>query len=206
MARFLDDDARTAFKRAIEAVEAASAVEVVVAVRRRSGSYHHVNAIVGAAVAFAALATMLFVDEEFSLTSTLVDPFVVGALAAGLVQLVPHLKRYLTPRSQRKRHVVRAAREAFVERGVHNTRARSGVLVYVSWLERQLALVPDSGLAQTWPAAARQRAEAELEAAIAAGGAEVARRIEALAPELARAMPQTGDDLNELPDAIDEGP
>ena len=44
-ARFLDDEARAAFKRAIETIESASAVEVVIAVRRRSAGYFHANLV-----------------------------------------------------------------------------------------------------------------------------------------------------------------
>ncbi|HVK83824.1 MAG TPA: hypothetical protein VM513_06940, partial [Kofleriaceae bacterium] len=88
-ARFVDDDARAAFQTAIEAVEAASAAEVVVAVRRRSAGYLHANLIVGVVIAFAALATMLFADASFSLLSILVDPFVVGGAAGALVELLP---------------------------------------------------------------------------------------------------------------------
>ena len=47
------------------------------------------------------------------------------------------------------------------------------------------------------------RAELELSAAMARGGAEVARRLESLAETMARAMPHRDDDVNELPDAID---
>src|SRR5262249_24227486 len=133
----------------------------------------------------------------------LVDPFVVGALGGGLVELVPQLKRWLTPPALRRRAVARAARATFVERGVHNTTGRSGVLVYVSWLERQIVLDADSGLSRALPEGALARAESELESAMSRGGAEVARRLEALAPAMGRAMPHSPDDVNELPDAID---
>ncbi len=203
MARFLDDEARAAFRRAIEAVEGASAVEVVVAVRRSSGTYRHANVVVGAAVAFAGLAAMLFSSHVFQLTSILVDPFVVGLLAGGLVEVAPHVKLWLTPAAVRRRAVVRAARATFVERGVHHTTGRSGVLVYISWLERQLALVADTGLARALPDGALARAEAVLERAMRNGGAAVAEQLAALAPQMARAMPHQADDVNELPDAID---
>ena len=200
--RFLDDAARKGFKRAVETVEGASAVEVVIAVRHASGTYRHVNAIVGAIVAFAALGVMLFADHAFSLAAILVDPFVVGGLAAWLVELLPHLKRRLTPRSWRHVHVQRAARAAFVERGVHATTGRSGLLVYISWLEREVALIPDLGLARDLEAGVLERGEAELSRAMP-NGAAVATGVEALAPAMAHAMPHRADDVNELPDAID---
>jgi putative membrane protein len=201
--RFLDTEARAAFKRAIEAVENASAVEVVVAVRRRSATYRHANTAVGAAVAFAALATMLFASHPFGLGSILVDPFVVGLLAGAVVELLPAVKRWLTPAAVRRAAVARAARATFVERGIHTTTGRSGLLVYISWLEQHIALVADIGLVRELPAGELARAETALTDAMAAGGAAVARRVEALAEVMAAAMPHRDDDVNELPDAID---
>ena len=201
-ARFLDDEARAAFKRAIEAIENASAVEVVVAVRRRSHGYRHANVAVGALVAFVGLAVMLYAEHSFALSSILIDPFVVGFATGLLVEVLPDLKRILTPRARRRMHAMRAARTTFVERGVHGTTGRSGLLVYISWLEREVALVPDLGLSRALPAEALARMERELAAAMGTG-ARVANTLAGYAGELGRAMPHGADDVNELPDAID---
>lgn len=200
---FLDADARTAFTRAIEDIERASATEVVVAVRRRSASYLHANIALGAAAAFAGLAAMLFSAHEFSLPSILIDPFVVGGVAGALAELLPGVKRVLTPHAMRQRHVLRAARATFVERGIHRTRDRSGLLVYVSWLEGEVALVADTGVERAMSGSARADAARALTAAFPAGGAAVARALAELAPALAAALPRRTDDVNELPDAID---
>ncbi len=202
-ARFLDEPARAAFSKAIKAIEDASAIEVVIAVRRKSAGYRHANAIVGVVAAFAGLAAMLFADYAFSIPSILIDPFGAGALAAGLVEIAPAIKRVLTPVRIRDREVRRAARAAFVERGVHNTRDRSGVLVYVSWLEQRAVLVADSGLDRVLPAEALAKVESALTAAIGRGGAAVAQELETVLAKIAPGMPRRADDLNELPDAID---
>jgi len=202
-ARFLDDEARAAFQKAVETIEGASSVEVVIAVRRRSARYLHANLIVGALVAFAALAAMLYSEWEFGLLSILIDPFAVGLGAGALVELAPGIKRVLSPRAVRRREVARAARATFVERGVHNTLDRSGLLLYVSWLEQEIALVPDSGLARVFAPDAVARAEDELGAAMARGGAAVAEALTRVCAPFAKAMPHRPDDVNELPDAID---
>ena len=200
---FLDAAARTAFTAAVEAIERASAAEVVVAVRRRSAAYRHANVVVGAAAAIAGLAAMLFSADAFGLISILVDPFVVGALAGAVVELLPGVKRALTPRSVRRREVLRAARAAFVERGVHRTRDRSGLLVYLSWLEREVVLIADAGLERALPEEVRADATRSLTAAIRDGGGAVARELARYGPALAAAMPCRPDDINELPDAVD---
>lgn len=85
----MDEPARAGFAKAIEEIEDASAIEVVVALRRTSARYRHANAIIGVLVALAGLATMLFSAHEFSILAILIDPFIVGAIAAGLVELAP---------------------------------------------------------------------------------------------------------------------
>ena len=202
-ARFLDDEAHAAFKTAVEDIESVSAVEVVVALRRRSAGYLHANLIVGVVVVFAALAAMLFVDYPFSLLAILVEPFLVGAVAGGLVELLPLVKRVLTPPGVRRRHVEHAARATFVDRGVHNTTDRSGLLVYISWVEQQVALVADSTLAKEWTGEALRAAEVALTSAMSRGGVAVARELARLGDALAAAMPRRAGDLNELPDALD---
>lgn len=202
-AQFLDDVARAAFARAVVEIEGRSAVEVVVAVRRESATYRHANVIVGLAAAVAGLATTLFAAHAFALAAILIDPFVLGLLAGVVVEKLPQLKRRLTPRAVLKEHVRRAARATFVERGVHATTGRSGVLVYISWLEQELALIPDLGLAASLGADALAKAEAALNAVMPAGGAAVAKELEQLAAVMAAAMPHRDDDVNELPDAID---
>ncbi len=202
-AKFLDAAARDAFAGAVNAIERASAVEVVIAVRQRSSRYLHANVLVGTLVAVAGLATMLFADVAFGHVAILVDPFLLGLLAGAAIELAPGIKRVLTPRSLRHFHVTRGARATFVERGVHNTRGRTGLLVYLSWLEQDAAIVPDGGLVQVLDTDELARAEAALSDAMGRGGAAVAAALARLAPRLGTVLPRAHDDVNELPDAID---
>lgn len=190
-------------ERAIESIEAVSAAEVVVAVRRRSHGYRHANAAVGILAAFAGLAAMLFAKQTFSLTAILIDPFVVGLAAGALVELLPGVKRVLTPPATRRAHVQRAARSTFVERGIHATRDRTGMLVYISWLEQEITLVPDLGLARGLPPETLATMERTLTGAMRRGGAAVASALERFAGELAAIAPVRDDDINELPNSID---
>ena len=197
-AQFLDVAARAAFARAIADIEAVSSVEVVVAFRHESAPYRHANLIVGAVVAFVSLAVMLFVDYQFSLAAILVDPFLMALVAGFAVERLPGVKRVLTPRARRHREVERAARATFIERGVHATRDRTGLLVYISWLEQDIALVPD--VAVQLPV----DADAKLTAAMASDGEAVARELATYAKAFAESTPRRTGDVNELPDALVE--
>ncbi len=203
-AQFLDGEARKAFKAAVETIEGTSGVEVVVAMRQKSSTYFHANLTIGAIVAFGSLALMLFADDPFSLTAILFDPFLAGAAAAGLVHWIPQVKRLLTRPATRRRQVRAAARATFVDRGVHNTRDRSGLLVYISWLEQEIVLVADSGIEAAWTLDEVDAASRELTRTMRQGGAAVAKQLASFAGKLALTIPRREEDVNELPDAIDE--
>jgi putative membrane protein len=199
-AQFLDEAAREAFARAISDIESASSVEVVVAFRRRSSTYRHANIVVAAMAAFVSLATMLFVDHAFSLAAILIDPFVMAVIAGFAVEWLPGVKRVLTPAGMKRAKVERLARATFIERGVHATRDRTGLLVYMSWLEQEIVLVPDVGLRVP----AELAAKLEATQAMRDGGVAVAKVLGSFASALADVAPRRGDDVNELPDAIVE--
>jgi putative membrane protein len=202
--RFLSDEAKEALRAAIRAVEEQSSAEVVIAVRARSGSYHHVGFAAGAVAAFGALAFTLFSPWEFSLWSILLDPVLVGALAGLAASQMPPLLRWLTPTSIRRRWVRRAAQATFYEKGIRLTRGRTGLLVYVSMLERMVEVVCDSAVSDAVARGPWDHAVGELQAAVARGdgGVEVARGIERLAEVLAPVLPRAEDDENELPDEV----
>lgn len=202
-ARFLDDAARAAFQEAIEAIERTSSAEIVVAVRRQSSGHLLANVQLGVAGAFLALAYMLYSAHAFSLLSILIDPFVIGVGLGALAELVPPVKRLLVPAKTRYLEVERGAKAAFFDRGVANTRGRTGVLVYLSWLEGQAAVVADSGVPESFRGAGCKALETRLTAAMGSGGAAVARALREVAGELSACLPRREDDVNELPDALD---
>lgn len=202
---FLDDAARTAFADAVTAVESTSSAELVVAVRRRARVWMHVHLIVGIVAAWVGLGFMLYSDHPFGLFAFLVDPLLIGALAGLASTLSPHVVRALTPARFRRRAVVQAARATFYERGVHHTAQRSGILVYIALYEGMAALVADDGVVRGVDPAAWTRITSAIDGAVRRGGTATAAALGTLAPLLATALPRHVEDLNELPDALDEG-
>jgi putative membrane protein len=201
--RWLDDAARRRLAEAVTAIEAASAVEVRVAVRRASRAWPHVPLTVGALTAWAALAFMLYADHAFATLSFLLDPVVAGVLGGLASTVAPQLVRWLTPRAIRRRAVLADARATFVELGVHHTRGRTGVLIYCALAERMVALVVDGAIATAIPAETLAAREATIARALPAGGPATAAAIADLAALLGAALPRAADDVNELPDAVD---
>ena len=202
---FLGGEAKQALLDAARTIEQSSAVEVVVSVRPRSGSYLGAHLAVGAVFALAALAFMLFAPPPFALVWFLVDPVVVGAIAALASSRLPYARRWLTTRSGRQTRVRLAAEAVFYERGIHHTARRTGLLVYISLLERSIVLLADSGIDAAIPRREWETARAQLQRTMdrAASGKDIADALSELSEVFAHHLPRPHDDDNELADEVD---
>ncbi|MCA9635515.1 MAG: hypothetical protein KC420_05710 [Myxococcales bacterium] len=203
-ASLVDEAGKAALTAAIQAVEAVSSAEVVITVRPSSGFYLHADLLVGVVVGVATLTFLLFSHVEFAIPWFVVDPIVMGALAAWLSSRSPGLRRLLTPRRLRRRWVRAAAYAAFYERGVRLTAERTGILVYVSHLERDAALIGDQGVVTVVPPERWHAAADAIAGAVARGrgSAGIAAEVSALAGLLGPYLPRAEDDINELPDEV----
>jgi putative membrane protein len=196
---------KAALVEAVKAVEARSSAEVIVVVRKHSGSYLHADLLLGIAFGCATLWFLLFAPWEFLLPEILVGPLAVGTLVGLVCSHAPGLRRLLTRQAARRERVLTAARASFVEKGVGRTSGRTGLVVYLSLLEQAAEVVADSGVLDRVPAERWTRATREVDAAIRRGldGALIARSIRALADVLEPVLPHAADDVNELPDGIE---
>lgn len=199
---FFTEDAQKRIVEAVKAVEAKSAAEIVVSVRGRSADYRELDLGVGLALAILTLAILIYhpaeLDEELMPVETVLA-FVVGS---ALVAKVPALKRLFLSKKRRDRQTLAAARSHFVEHGISRTRDRSGILFFVSELERTVAVVPDLGI-DVAKLGARWNTQIErLEAAAATlDVAAFTAALGDLGPVLGETYPRRDDDENELPDA-----
>ena len=200
---FFDADGEKALTAAVCDVEAASCAEVVVVVRRRSGSYLHADLLAGSVAGFLALAFLLFSPWPFATEWILLDPLLAFAVVALWTSKSQEIRRVLTPLGERVRRVETHARATFVERGVGRTSGRTGILVYVSILERAAHVVADDGVRSAVAEEQWRGAVAAIDSAAKRGrSAEVAAAIMGTKELLARALPRSANDVNELPDEV----
>ena len=199
----MTEAAAAALRDAIQAIERLSSAEVVIAVRPRARRLLVPNIAAGAVVMAAALAFMLFSeDTEFELWSIAVVPL-LAALAGGLlVEAIAPLERALVPARVRDTIVRDAARAAFYELGVHRTKGRTGVLVFVAMRERRVMLVGDLAIVERFGDAGLARHAGALAVELPAGGEAFARALAGLADEYGAALPRAADDVNELADVV----
>src|SRR5262249_36564173 len=150
----------------------------------RSGPYLHASLLAGAIAGYLTLWFQLFSPWEYSLVLIQVAPAVVGAAAGLLANWLPVVRRSLTPGRIREGYVQAAARAAFHDNGIADTRARTGILVYISRLERQAEVLADRGVRAAVDGQAWERATGAIRAAAGVrepDGVAVAATIAALA-------------------------
>jgi putative membrane protein len=203
-ASFYAESAKGATRDAVKEIEARTSAEIVVALRRVSGSYRDADYLAGFLLAIVTLFVMLFAEHGFPLLSfpaTMIGAFVAGAFFS---TSVAPLRRALTQPARRRAQVGAAARAAFVDLGISRTTGRSGILVFVSLLEREVEVVADIGvdpvlLGEDWT-----RAVATLRASMRPAPTFDAFRaaLLGLAAPLEQGMPRAADDVNELPDEV----
>ena len=188
---------------AVREAERDNAGELIVVVAARSGSYRDVALGVGAGVAMLALLVALFAPATFHPTAVAVEIALAFFAGAWLTHHTAPLLRMLAPASRRHRQVMRAASERFITEAVHGTRARTGLLVYLSLLEERAVLLPDLGLDGRIPRALWS------EVGWSAGGdparvrttEDFLRGIAEIGALLRSRVPAGDADVNESPDA-----
>jgi putative membrane protein len=206
-ASFHEERAKSDTRATVEEIEAQTSAEIVVALRRVSGSYRDADYLAGFLLALVALLVMLFADHTFPLLSFPAGMIGTFALGAFLSNGIAPLRRALTSPSRRRAQVRTAARAAFVDQGISRTRGRTGILVFVSLLEREVEVVADIGvdpvlLGEDWT-----HAVAALRASVRPSPVfeDFRKALRGLAAPLAQAMPRAADDVNELPDEVATG-
>ena len=193
----LDPAVTQAISDAVHELERCSCVEVVVEVRARSGSYAHADARFASLLAFVALLVLLFSPWPFAAVWVAVDVAVVWFAGLFIAQRSLSVRRLMTTEKERAERVRLAAASVFHDRGIANTQEETGVLVYLSILERRIELLADRGVLEAVPALEWNRLAAEARARHATPETLV-EVVRALTPLLERHMPIREGDQDEL--------
>jgi len=189
-----------AITAAIKAIEAGSSAEVVVAVRQHARRWWVQHAIVGIVAAAGVLGyAAVFAWDVWAI---LAFPLISGLLAFAIVEWISPLRRALVPSHVRDAHVLEAARATFIARGVHATRGRTGMLVYLAIHPRACELIGDVAVVEKLGQPRLDEMADKLAAAIPDGAEATAAILAKFAPDFAAALPAGPDNPNELGDAL----
>jgi putative membrane protein len=151
MKRKFDNGVRDELAQTIRAIECDCSAEMVIVVRARSGSYRRADYLFGAILALAALIFSLYSPEPFALYWIALDPVIFFLLGMFICSRSNLLRRLFTTKKARKDAARLHAAAMFYEAGIANTEAETGLLVYLSLLERRLELIADRGILKAVP-------------------------------------------------------
>ena len=187
---------------AIVAAERKTSAEIVCVLARASSDYATMPLVWSIIVGLAAPWALVFVTH-WSVERILLAQLAVF-LAALIVLSAPAMRVALTPRRVQRSHAFQAAAEQFLNRGLTRTRARAGVLIYVSLAEHYARIIVDEGVAEKVPQKDWQGAvdllTAHMRADRIADGFVAAS--EAAGDLRAAHLPPPPDQQNELPDRL----
>jgi putative membrane protein len=202
---------RDRISSAIHDAERATSGEIVPFVVEQSDYYAEAiwrAAAIGGAVALVALAVAQLL-ADFWMPLGVVGVALAGiglaALAGIVVALVPSLRCLLVGDRQITHRVMQRAVEAFVAEEVFLTRDRTGILIFLSLLERKVVVLGDSGInakvkPEDWDEIVRIITHGIRSGRPADGLVEAIARCGRLLVEHGFAV--RADDTNELPDAL----
>lgn len=116
----------------------------------------------------------------------------------------PAADRLVIPQEVRRKAVTERAFRHFAESGVYCTTEHSGILIFVSYMERQVRIIADKGIAEKIPEELWNIAADELAAGIKNGKAKEGfiAAIEKCGELLAENFPPHKDNPNELSDGL----
>jgi putative membrane protein len=202
---FLSDEDRRRIADAIAAAERRTSGELVTVVAAAAGDYRSIALLWPALAALllpALLLTVLPGIAAWPLYLTQAASFVVLALIAHL----PPVRLALVPAAVKRRRAARLAREQFFEQGLHLTRARTGVLIFVSVAEHYVEIIADQGIDALVPPGTWDRAVADFVEQVRAGriGEGFLAAIAAVGERLAEHFPRAAEDVDELPNRLIE--
>jgi len=191
-------------RRAVAEAELHSSGEIVTMVVPESERYREAEQL-GALFA-AGLLGMIAAVVLRHVTIWTYIPIVLLAFfpLLALFRRFPRLKLpFVGPRRQAQAVRDRAL-SAFCEKGLYRTREATGILIFISLLERKVWILGDRGINEKIPSGSWQALAGELATGIRSGRAAEAlcRVVAGCGSELARHFPRRSDDRNELSDRI----
>jgi putative membrane protein len=201
----LNEDEKQQVSDAIRRVEAKTCGEIVTVIARASGNYYYYPTLWAALLAILSPVVLLALPWTPGMLGIVELQLIVFTLLAIVLRWKP-IKRWLVPRDQQRLYCARRAREQFLVQGLHRTKDRAGVLLYVSLDERHVELLADAGIhgrvaEGTWNRVVHNFTACVKDGRVRDGFIEA---VNAVGTELERHYPAAGVNQNELPDHLVE--
>ena len=202
----LSSDQQAAIRAAVGKAESDTSGEIVPLLVPQSDDYREA-AVQAAAIIAAALAlTLALIIHDTSVWFFLPAAFVLYFPTLAAVRRLPRLKLAFTPASRVSEVVRQQALRAFYENGLQRTRNENGILIFISLLERRVWILGDRGINAVIPPEHWTALATDLSSGIRNGqlSESLAGVIAEMGGVLRQHFPRRSDDINELPDLLEE--
>ena len=216
--RLLTPDAHRRIADAVKAAEANTGGEIVVAVITESDDYASREMAFGIGLGVLAFAVLAFLaaplnallDRWIWQESAALLPLAMAAVSLGVgavgysLAQIPAIDRIVVGKKAMADSVRKRALRHFVESAAYDTVDRTGVLLFVSALERRVELIADKGINDAVAPDTWDRIVSALVRGLKEGRREEAMEtaVKEIGAVLADHVPRREDDENEL----DDGP
>lgn len=201
----LNDADRARIRAAVQAAEARTSGEFVTVIAQQASSYGSPALLWAALLALCVPAVVLLVAPSTAFV-IVYGAQVASFFALALLSNWAPLRLLLAPAALKRDKARQLAQSQFVQRGLHRTRNRTGVLLFVSLAEHYVEILADEGInsrvaPDTWDKIVRQFVQQVREGRAAEG---FVGAIGQCGDVLAEHFPIAVDDVNELPDRLVE--
>lgn len=198
------ENEREVIRQTVAAAEAGTSGEIAVMVVPESDRYREVELLGGVLLAALLGLTAGIILHHVTIWFFIPAVFTLFFPCRQIFRRVPWLKRSLLARVRRESAVRERCIHSFYEKGLHRTRDETGVLIFISLLERKVWIIGDRGIneripPETWHDLAREISDGIRGGRACAALCGAIRRCGAM---LAAHFPLRADDTNELGDEV----
>jgi uncharacterized membrane protein len=199
-----DGGFRSELIKKVEAVEAGSGVELVVALFPKAKSYAAYYWAAAACSGLLVLTLLMFLPHEFWYVLIYFETLGTAILAAGLLLLLPGLLRNLVGSKRLQANAKERAKLTFQKAGIYETKERIGVLFCICWFEQRVEVLADKGAAALIPADELEKLELGLNGIFDQSDAAQAllEQLDIAAKVFAQYVSRAIHPVNELPDGL----
>ena len=202
--QFFTAEERKRLKSLTHEVESRTIGEIVVMVVDRSDRYIEAEVFGGVILGslLSLIVTLLFFHS--SIWSYVPLSFLFFFPCRFLFQRIDALKKLFIGNRRREETVRLRAERAFFEKGLYKTKKNTGVLFFLSLLERKVWVLADKGIYEKMDRGILNRFANEVSRGIREGRAcdALSQAIQEIGSLLSQHFPITSDDTDELPDDV----
>ena len=214
----LDDAAFAEIKEAVKNAESKTTGEIALAVTAESTSYAFWELLASVGISLALLACLFpmanqiyswlgrifWGPEPWYLAAFYVIVCAIVVIVLYLLFNVPSIDTLIIPQSAKNQAVTSRAMRYFAESGVYCTKEHSGILIFVSYFEKEVRIVADKGISEKISQDLWNLVADELADSFSKGNSKEAfiNAVNRCGTLLADNFPNHEDNPDELPDGL----